>query len=613
MAKQAAKKTATWIILGLLLFGLAGFGATSFGGNITSLGRVGDQEVSTTAYARELNSQIRAFEAQTGQPLSFPQAQAFGLDRTVLSRLISTKSLDNEAASLGISVGDARIADEIMAIPQFQGTAGNFDRQAYSFALERNGLTETEFETDLRQQLSRTLLQSGVVSAIPEPEGYGTTLATFLAETRNFLWVALTEDDLQSPVADPTDAQLQAYYDANTDRFMSPETREITFARLTPEMIMDEVSVDEDALRALYDERIDEYVRPERRLVERLVFRDADQAEAARARLADEDLDFDALVRERGLHLADIDLGDVSEADLGEAGAAVFATATGDVTDPQPSEFGPALYRVNAVLRAQETTFEEARGTLREELAAERARRIIDQDAEGMTDLIAGGASIEDLAERTALELGTISYTEDTTSGFAAYAAFREAADAAAPGDFPEILSLEDGGVFALRIDEIRAPAPIPFAQARDDVADAWRRAEVKDRLMGRAETLADEVEAAGDFTAEMPVPTAETGLDRRAFVGDTPPAFMTEVFDMAEGEARRIETPTGAIVVLVTAITPADPEAAAVAEEAARIAAEAQSAITQDIFDVFTRSVQTRTDVRIDQAAVNAVNATFQ
>jgi peptidyl-prolyl cis-trans isomerase D len=45
------------------------------------------------------------------------------------------------------------------------------------------------------------------------------------------------------------------------------------------------------------------------------------------------------------------------------------------IAGPLPSEFGPALYRINAILAATETTFEEARETLKPELAADAARR----------------------------------------------------------------------------------------------------------------------------------------------------------------------------------------------------------------------------------------------
>ena len=61
------------------------------------------------------------------------------------------------------------------------------------------------------------------------------------------------------------------------------------------------------------------------------------------------------------LTLDDIDLGDVSKSDLGAAGEAVFALASPGIVGPFMSDLGPALFRMNAVLAAQNTTFDAAK------------------------------------------------------------------------------------------------------------------------------------------------------------------------------------------------------------------------------------------------------------
>ena len=118
MAKSTAKKAsniAMWGILGLLMFALAGFGVTGFGGSVRVVAEVGEQEVTTNAYARAIQQEQRALQQQTGQALSLTDMQTFGLDRAVLARLIAAAALDDEASRLGISVGDAEVARQIGA------------------------------------------------------------------------------------------------------------------------------------------------------------------------------------------------------------------------------------------------------------------------------------------------------------------------------------------------------------------------------------------------------------------------------------------------------------------------------------------------------------------
>ena len=116
MTKSTTKKVsniAMWGVLALLMFSLAGFGVTGFGGSVRVVAEVGDQEVTTNAYARAIRQEQRNLQQQTGQALSLSDMQSFGIDRGVLARLIASAALDSETARLGISVGDAEVERQI--------------------------------------------------------------------------------------------------------------------------------------------------------------------------------------------------------------------------------------------------------------------------------------------------------------------------------------------------------------------------------------------------------------------------------------------------------------------------------------------------------------------
>jgi len=613
MAQSKTRQIAVWTILALLVVGLVGFGSTGFNGNVRSLGSAGDKDISIQSYANTLRGQIEAFSQQIGSPLGFQQAQAIGLDAQVLSQLVTARTLDNEVARLGLSAGDQRIRDEIIGVDAFQGLDGKFDRALYADLLKRNGMTEAEFETGLREDLARSLLQAAIPGAVVPPEAGARAIAAFLGEKRVLTWAALGAGSLTAPLPAPTEADLKAHYEANPDAFTHPEERRITYAWITPDMIQDGVTVSDQDVRDLYDSRIADFVQPERRLVERLVYGTEAEAAAARARFDAGEADFEALVAERGLDLSDIDLGDVTEAELGAAGAGVFAGAAGDVVGPAMSDLGPALFRVNAVLAAQETGFEEAAPDLRNELANQRARRMISEMSESLTDFVAGGATIEDLAERTEMELGTITWAEGMAEGIAANAPFREAAAAATPGAFPELVELDDGGVFVLRLDGIDPPALRPFDVVRAEVEAGWRAAATAAAVLARAETAATAIAGGASFEDQGLVPTTEAGLTRRDFVAGTPPDFLTRAFTLFPGQTAVLPDAGGAVLMRLDTILPADMADPAVAAEAQAVAARARSGIAQDILSAFSDGLRTRTEIVIDQAALNAVNARFQ
>ncbi|SFT83920.1 peptidylprolyl isomerase [Sedimentitalea nanhaiensis] len=609
---KSFSKTFVWIILALLIVGLAGFGATNLSGTVRTLGHVGDQTISVDAYGRELQREIRGFEAQTGQTLPMSQVQALGLDQAVLSRLVALAALDNEVAQMGLSVGDANLQKEILEIDAFKGIDGSFDRESYRFALNQAGIDETEFENDLRAESARTLVQGAIVSGTRMPEILTTTLTDYVAARRNFAWVALTDQDLQTPIPAPTGDELRAYYDAHPDQFTLPETKQLTYVLLTPEMILDQVEVDETALRELYDSRSAEYLLPERRLVERLAFADVAAASNAMAQIEVGGATFETLVEQRGLALPDVDLGDVTRDDLGEAADGVFAAQVGDVVGPLSSSLGPALFRVNGTLQARTTTFEDAREELSAELAGDRARRLIETRASNFDDLLAGGATLEELADETDLALGQIDWTDESDQDAAAYAAFREAAAAVTDEDFPAVAFTEDGGIFALRLDRVLPVRPEPFEAARDRVAEAWTRTQTETALKARADAVVADLAANDDLTETGLSFRVENGLTRTAFLDGTPADFMNQVFEMDLNEIRVVTGDGAVLIVRLDGILPPD-DTPELAQMRTAIAAQLDQTLSQALFQAYARDVQIRSKPQIDQQAVNAVQASFQ
>ncbi|MBB97344.1 MAG: peptidylprolyl isomerase [Rhodobacteraceae bacterium] len=614
MAKGDNKmsKMAVWALMALLIVGLAGFGATNLTGTLRTIGKVGDEQISVDEFAREISQEMRAAEAQIGQPMTMELARSIGLDQQAVSRLVMIAALDNEAKQMGLSIGDETLREEIVAISAFHGPGGAFDRETYRLALDGIGMSENEFEAGLREEAGRTMLQAAIVSGVSMPAEMTDAIVEFVGSRRNFTWAPMTEANLDTPLADPSQDDLQAFYDDNPDMFRLPEGKVLTYAWLSPEMILDTVEIDETALQQAYDAREAEFNVPERRLVERLVFASDEAAGDAMAQLEVGGTTFDQLVTDRGLSLLDVDLGDLSLEELEGAGDAVFAAEIGDVVGPLPSTLGPALFRVNGIVSARATSFEDAEPELRDDLAADRARRVIETQSEDINDLLAGGYTLEDVAGETEMELGSITWSEGVESGIAAYEDFRQAAAAATQDDFPEVIFLDDGSIVAMRVDEVLPERPEPFAEARDTVLNAWIASELERRLTEQADGLLAALQDGGDFDAQGLAPRSESGLTRSDFVAGAPFSLMSEVFEMDTGDVRVVSGPAGVVLVRLDEILPPeDTGQAAQLREA--LSGELDQQLSNALFQAFTMDVQARANPQIDQAAVDAVLNSFQ
>ncbi len=613
MAKKKGTNAFVWVILILLILGLAGFGATSFGGSQRAVASVGDVEIDVNDYVRSIDQQTRAFSQATGQPVTFSQARAIGLDRAALSSLISRAALENETAALGLSVGDDTVAEEIAQTPRFQDGSGAFNRETYEFALRELGLNARDYEAEVRASIAAGLVQASVAGGVNTPDTFVDTLFNYVREERDVTWARLTADDLPEPVGEPSDAELRSFHEENSDAFTRPETKIIDYALLTPDMIAGEISVSMDEVQALYDARRAEFVQPERRLVERLVFPTDAAAEEAIARIRSGVIAFDDLIAERGLTLDDVDLGDVARDDLEpETAEVVFAAEDPGVFGPLPSSLGPALFRMNAILSAQETTLEEAAPDLSREAAADRARRIILERVSTVEDLLAGGADIPALVERTDMEAGEIAYNEEVFEGIAAYADFRDAADAANADAFAELVQLDDGGIAVLDVRKVQEPALRPFEDVRDQVVALWEERQTEEALSTLAASLIERIDGGAEMAGLGLNLNTDRGIERQGFVDGTPPQFTETVFGMDPDQLETLSADGDVWIVRLDAVRAPDPntpEAEAIrAQFAAETARELQTALIQ----AFTQSVIQKSDVRINQVTIDSVHAQF-
>ena len=612
--RSHGKNTVIWILLGMLILGLGGFGVTNFGGNMRAIGSVGETEISVDEFARALQSEMRAVSAQLGQPVTASQARDFGIDRAVQARLFAAAAVDEQARIMGVSVGDEEVRKQILEAAAFQDPTGKFDRETYKLALRQQGQTEADFEAQLRAESARVIVQGAVVGGTPAPKLIVDRYLSYIGERRAVTVAEIGEADLTAPVAAPTEQDLQAWYEANPAAFTRPEIRKITYAWVTPDMIEADVQLDEAALRASYEARLEEFQQPERRLVEQLVYPSREEAEAAKASVESGTKTFADLAQDRGLALADADLGEVTEADLGVAGDAVFALTEPGVVGPIETDLGPALYAMNAILEAKDVPFEDAQEELAGEARMDRARRMIVDNSTTYEDELAGGVTLEEIAKGSDMVLGTIEFSADTKEDIAAYEAFRTAAQAVTVDDFPELKELDDGGVFALRLDSIVAPAVRPFAEVRDQVAAAWQANAVQDALVARAAEVVAALDNGGSFAEEGFTTTQTHELTRGAFIEGLPSGAVEAAYTVsAEGKSTVARGEGRVILVQLTKIIPADLTDDAGKQLSASVTEQLSQGLGQDIFEYYARAAQAEAGITLDSAAANAVISQMQ
>lgn len=598
-----------WIILGLLAIGLIGFGTGGpDGATIRSIGQVGQEDIRVNDYARSMNGALTNLSQQLGRSVSITEAETFGLQSTVLDALLEQAALDNETRALGISIGDTAVLERLVQTPGFQNLDGSFDQEAYNFALENAGLSPSDYEDIVRKDGARVLLEAAIASGLQSGHTQAKSLLSFDRETRDFDWIALTPEDLETPIPSPTQAQIQSHYDANPETYTAPLTRDITYVWLNPEALLDKTDINEAQIKEAYDLQHDRFNKPERRSLERLVFETEEAALAARNTLDAGAATFDDLLSERGLTTADVDLGEVAFDEISKTAAdVVFATDDTGVVGPVNSALGPSLFRINAILTEDITPLEEARPEIMAELAGDAARRMVSDAITDIDDMLAAGATLEELAKETDMELGTIAFSAETEDGIAAYENFRTIAAKTSLGDFPELHDLADGGVFALRVDTIKDPSIRPLHEIKDRVREDWKAAETLRQLKKVAETVKTSMESGAELDSHTP--QSAHRVQRFGYIENTSPNLIRDMFNTQINEARIVADDTGVWVAKLNKINTFDEVSDENQALLRSLNQQLDVQISNDLLGAFAEALQTEAGVTLNQPIITQIN----
>jgi len=599
-----------WIILGLLIVGLMGFGIGNFSGTTNRLGSVGSAEIMINRYIQAYQN-VSQNLTRTYPWLTGTEELANLATRQALGTVTHTAALANEANRVGLSVGDESVLEVIRTFPPFLDPQGDFSEDFYRFYLTQNGLTSAEFDALFRQQETLQLLDAVLSQGFAPRESWLNSVVAYELETRDVSWAEITDTLVDADRLTASPSELRAYYDENPDEFTIPSRRNVTYAWITPAMISEPDGVAEVDVQSLYDGRIDEYRVPEKRVVARMAFPTLEEARAASDRIAGDTVTFDSVAEERGIVLADIQLGPVErEALVGPAAEAVFGVDGIGVVGPVDSQVGPALFNVTGILNPVERALEDVREVLVAEIALERAVSAIADQLEEFNDLLAEGVSLEELVETTPMQLASLSYDDGSDAEILASTAFRNAAASITESDYPEIIPLEAGGAFAIRLDGISDERLQDYEEALPGVESAWRAAAIRDRMLEVAARIAESLSGPTAF-ADAGLESVETGegITRGRPLPEAPEELVIRSFARGEGEAGVAADDDQVVVFRVEAIHPAE-TAETTSNYRTLLGSEFSRLVGNDVMTHYSRHIVDNSDIDIDQVVLNSVIA---
>ena len=610
-------KTIMAVVMGVLIisFGVWGIADIFRGFGQSTLATIGRTEISINEFRQLYTERLQQIGRQFGRPLTMDQARAFGLDRQVLQQTIAEAALDEETRRLGLGQSDAETMRVILSDPNFKGVNGNFDPQRFQATIRQFGFTEQRYLADQRKVSLRRQI-AGTISAGLEPaKATVEALSRFQNEQRGIEYVKI--DAAQAGTIDPPSPEaLAAYFDDHKAQFRAPEYRKIAFVVVTPEEIGKWSEVSDDDARKLFEQRRDSLGTPEKREVSQIVFPNAEEAAAARTRIAG-GLSFDDLAKERGLSASDVDLGMVAKSAILDSAVAdaAFSLPAGEVSQPVSGKFGIALVKIGKVEPGVEPSYEGAAAKLKLEIASERARNKVAELRDKIEDERGGGASVIEAAQK----LGLAAITVDAVDRSGRLPGGQPAANIPAGLDvvsqaFNSDVGVDNdpisfkGGYVWYDVLGITPSRERSLDEVKQQVEARWRDDQVSNRLRTKATEMIQKLDQGGKLADEaaaagLKVETAG-GFKRDASVPGVPAAALTAAFRTAKDGVGQTPGNGGSewVVFRVTEVTV--PPVDFASDDIKKLKETLQRSLTDEQVAQYVAKIETEIGTTINQAA---------
>ena len=580
----------------------------------STLAKIGGTEIQIEQFRQLYNERLQQIGRQFGRALTPEQANAFGLDRQVLSDMIAEAGLDQQARKMGLGLSDADVVRRITDDSMFQ-TKGQFDRVKFEQLLRNAGYSEQRFFNEQRRIMLRRQIIDSLTGDLPVPKAWLEAINQFQNQERSIEYVTLGPAQA-GDVPEPTADELSKYFEARKILFRAPEYRKIATVLVTPAEIGKSMEISDADMKAYYDEHRSRYVTPERRHVEQIVFPNAQEAEAAEAKLKG-GLSFAALAAERGLKDQDIDLGMLPKAEIIDPAVAdaAFSLKEGEISPPVKGRFGTVIVTVLKIEPEVEKTLAEVTPQIRGDITAERAKAEVQSLHDKIEDARAGGSTLEEAAQKAKLPVMTYDVDRsghdpsgNPVANFPHAAEVINAAFASDVGVENDPLSA-DGGYIWYDVTGITPPRDRTLDEVKSQVEQRVREDAIASRLKAKATDIVDKLKNGNAFDAVakadgLTIQTADK-LKRGKPTGFVSAKVATAVFHTVKDGFGSTEgdKPSEWVVFRVTDVT--TPKLDANSAESKRLEETVQRQEINDIYGEYVAWLQDELGTSVNQAAL--------
>ncbi|MEX3632915.1 SurA N-terminal domain-containing protein [Paraburkholderia sp. BR14320] len=488
------------ILPGLGFVGIQGF--RGFFDESANVASVNGHKITRVEYDDAMRQQLDRGRQMLGAQFDMKSFDTPERRRQMLDGMIEQRVLADETQRLHLTASDDAVRRALLSDPvisSLKNPDGSIDLERYKQLLAMQGMTPDQYDERMRYNLAMQQLPASIAASAFTSKTLAQHLTELAQQQREVQGIAFHPHDYEAKIQ-PTDAQLQAYYDAHRNDFATPATATIQYLVMSPATLGASVQPSDADLKKYYDDNIAHFrtegqVRASHILI--AAPKDTSAADKAKAKQKAEELL--AQLKAHPDQFAQIaqqnsqDPGSASKGgDLGYFGRgmiaggqafddAVFALKKDEISGIVQTDFGFHIIKVTDVKPAVTKSFDEVKEQITRELKTQLASKAFTDGSEGFASLVYEKAkSLQPAADKFKLQIQTATVTPqpdaklppDSPLNNPKFLAAVFANDSVSAHNNTQAIDVGNNTLIAARVTDYK-PAAVP---AFDAVKDAVRQ-----------------------------------------------------------------------------------------------------------------------------------------
>lgn len=250
-----------------------------------SIAKVGEVSITPEMFDRAKREQLERYRQQMGDQFRAGMLDTPEAREAILRMLMDDAAVSQMVAKEHVDVSEAQAVALIKNADALKKD-GKFSPELYERFLQSQGKSDQQFVAEIRRDLSKETLLTGVTATYPVPPAVVEHLHKIITEQREVQTMVFNVDQYLGDVKVMPE-EVRAYYDQHQKEFLAEEHLTAEYVVLSPDDFKAGIKPNEEEIRGYYEQNKNNFTTPEERRASHILIAFGDDKAASKKKAED--------------------------------------------------------------------------------------------------------------------------------------------------------------------------------------------------------------------------------------------------------------------------------------------------------------------------------------